>query len=81
MNRERNALVGLILGILIGAPASYYLQSGIIRAKVPLGAYVQHLPELVKQYPGDMLPPVLISCFVLGIVGWFIGRRAGTAPQ
>ena len=78
MERNRNA-TGLVIGLAIGLPASYFLQSGIIRAKLSLGAYLVHLPELMSKYPGDILPPVIISCVVLGVTGWFVGRRMSSS--
>jgi hypothetical protein len=78
MDRDVRGLAGLLAGLFVGIPASYYLQSGMIRAKLSLGSYVTHLPELLKNYGGDVFPPLLLSCAVLGTVGWFVGRRGGS---
>ena len=78
MDRDARGLVGLVVGLLIGVPASYYLQSGMLRAKVSLGAYVTHLPELLSRYGGDVFPPLLLSCAVLAVLGWFVGRKTGS---
>ena len=79
MNRDERGLVGLIADLVIGVPASYYLQSGMIRAKLSLGGYLVHLPELLGNHGGDVFPPLLLSCAVLGAVGWFVSRQAGSA--
>ena len=79
MTNGRNAFLGFVIGLFLGIPASYFLQSGVVRAKLSLGSYVGHLPELLTKYPGDMLPPVLISCAVLGFAGWFVGRLIRTS--
>jgi len=77
MNKDQNAVVGLLVGMMLGAPVSYFLQSGLVRAKMSLGSYLGHLPQLLAKYPQDMLPPVVISCAILGVAGWFIGRKMG----
>ena len=79
MDRNRRGLLGLLGGVLLGVPASYYLQSGMLRAKVSLAAYLTHLPELLNRYGSDVFPPLLLTCAVLGAIGWFLGRRAGGA--
>lgn len=81
MTNGRNAFLGFLAGVILGVPASYFMQSGVVRAKLSLGAYIGHLPELVSKYPQDMLPPVLISCAVLGIAGWLVGGRLRSTPQ
>lgn len=78
MDRDARGLFGLVIGLVIGVPASYFLQSGILRAKLSLGAYITHLPELISQSGGDVFPPLLLSCAALGMVGWFVGRKAGS---
>ena len=50
MDRDRNATNGLVIGLALGVPASYFLQSGIIRAKVSLGAY-RSSPKLGGRSP------------------------------
>ena len=78
MDNDARGLVGLIVGLLVGIPASYYLQSGMLRAKISLGAYLSHLPELLDQNGGDVFPPLLLSCVALGAIGWFVGRKTGS---
>lgn len=77
MDKDVRGFIGLIAGLLLGVPASYYLQSGMLRAKISLGAYVAHLPQLLQQGGGDVFLPLLLSCVVLGSLGWFVGRQAG----
>lgn len=78
MDRDARGLIGLVAGLIIGVPASYFLQSGMLRAKLSLGAYITHLPELLSNSGGDVFPPLLLSCAVLGVLGWFVGRKTGS---
>jgi hypothetical protein len=79
MDKSATGLMGLIFGAILGVPASYFIQSGAVRAKMSLTAYLTNLPDLLAKYPGDMFPPVLISCAVFGVGGWFLGRKIGTS--
>ena len=79
MDRNARGLMGLLAGLVIGVPISYYFQSGMVRAKLSLGAYISHLPELLGQSGQDIFPPLLLSCAVLGAAGWFVGRHAGSS--
>jgi hypothetical protein len=79
VDKDARGLIGLIAGLLLGVPASYFLQSGMLRAKLSLSAYLTHLPELLSKQGGDIFPPVLLSCVILGAVGWFVGRKIGTS--
>ncbi len=78
MGRDVRGLIGFVAGLIVGVPASYFLQSGMLRAKLSLGAYITHLPELLSNSGGDLLPPLLLSCAVLGGLGWVVGRRGGS---
>ena len=80
MDQNARAVIGLLIGLAIGVPASYYLQSGMIRSKMSLGAYLTHLPELLQNYGGDVVPPLLLSCAVLAAVGWFLGKHTSVSP-
>jgi hypothetical protein len=79
VDKSATGLMGLIFGAILGVPASYFIQSGAVRAKMSLTAYLTNLPDLLAKYPGDMLPPVLISCAVFAVGGWLLGRKMGTA--
>lgn len=81
MNSGRNGIVGLFVGFLLGVPVSYFFQSEMIRAKLTLGSYLGHLPQLLSNYPKDMIPPVLLSCAVLGFIGWLVGRKLRFVPE
>jgi len=73
----KNEDFGLVIGIALGVPVSYNFQSGVLKAKMSLGSYLGNLPDLLSKYPGDIFPSLLISCALLGVAGWFIGRQMG----
>ena len=74
----KNERLGLVIGLVLGVPGSYYFQSGALKAKMSLGSYLGNLPDLLSKYPGDVFPPLLICCALLGVAGWFIGRQMGS---
>lgn len=74
---NKNTIIGAFLGLLAGVPASYLVQAEQLRAKVSFVNYFKHLPELVERYPGDVLPPLIVACAVLGIIGGVVGRASG----
>lgn len=78
MRKQDGAILGTIAGFIIGVPASYFFQSGAIRAKLSVAAYLEHLPELLKAYPSDIFPPILLTCGIFALAGWLIGTRLAT---
>ena len=43
MTNGRNAFLGFVIGLFLGIPASYFLQSGVVRAKLSLGSFPSDL--------------------------------------
>jgi hypothetical protein len=72
----RFAVNGMIVGVILGYPLSYYFQSGAVRAKISLGQYIQQCFEIIGNK--DLLPAVFLG-FVVAIgvcaaAGFFIGQ-------
>lgn len=72
---DSTPVIGVIMGAMAGIPVSYFLQSGAFRAKVSLSEYLLNLPQLLGQYPGNLGPPIAVSCAICAAVGWFVASR------
>lgn len=60
-----------IFGAIIGLPMSYYFQSEMLRAKVSLASYIEHLDRMTK-YEG-VAGNILFSIVIFSVVGFLIG--------
>lgn len=60
-NKSRFTQIGLIAGVILGYPLSYFFQPGALRSKISLGGYIQHFFDVI----GDKN---LLSSVVLGFV-------------
>lgn len=81
-------LIGLVLGIVLGLPLSYYAQPDIVQMKVTLPKYLAKLPRIFEGADPNYVTPIALTCFVcalvLGAVGFFIGHattRSGSASS
>ena len=77
-------LIGGIVGFVLGIPISYFFQPGIIRTKLTCGEYITRLPEMIAdtlKNPDDLgikvLLTLVITCVVLSVIGWLIGKAVG----
>ena len=64
--------VGVVVGILVSYPISYYFQPDAVRLKLTMANYISHVSDVV----GDSnLRSAVIMCLIgCAIVGGFIGH-------
>ena len=81
------ALLGLIIGAILGVPVSYYFQSGLIRAFVSLPSYtvtaLESLPQMLtqdsqtsefaKSIQSALTTPVYTSVAITAVLGLLLG--------
>lgn len=78
MKKSFFTFFGLVLGVALGLPLSYYAQPDIVQMKVTLPKYLAKLPRIFEGADPDYVVPIALTCLicalVLGAVGFFIGH-------
>lgn len=78
-------LSGLILGVVLGLPLSYYAQPDIVQMKVTLPKYLEQLPRIFEGADPNYVAPIVLTCLVcalvLGAVGFFIGHATTSSEN
>ena len=69
--------IGLLTGVILGYPLSYYFQPDALRAKLTLGGYIEHVSEILKD---NDLRTTVIVCFVVaigvcGVIGFALDKK------
>lgn len=71
-----SVIIGFVTGLILGYPVSYYFQPSALRAKLSLGAYIEHSSEIMRDK--DLASSVVLGFFVaIGfcvVAGYFIGK-------
>ena len=66
-----------LIGFLIGAPLSYYFQSGILRMQFSLAEYFTHINEFASASNSQNGQPIIVTLVVTCIIGAVIGMFVG----
>lgn len=69
--KTRWGCVGGVIGVLLGIPASYFMQSGMLRTFVSIVEYSQNIIGVLKD--GETRAPAIIGIIVCGIAGSIVG--------
>ena len=80
-NKIKFGLLGAILGALLGVPASYLMQSGILRAWVSIVDYVTKFSEILQdsRYQTPAIVGIALTAIVGAVIGVIIARKKGAA--
>lgn len=75
-NQRKFTEIGLVAGVVLGYPLSYYFQPGALRAKLSLGGYIQHVSDVIgdKHLQSGVVLGFVIAIGVCAAVGFAIGR-------
>ena len=69
---------GVVIGLVLAYPISYFFQPGYLRAKLSLGEYIIEIADILDE--PKLVSAVVISFIVcpvvLGIVGRLIDRKS-----
>lgn len=71
-----NAGPGIIIGLLLAYPVSYWFQPGVIRAKLSLGDYISKFSDVIqsKDLQSAIITSFIACPVVLGIV-WYLATK------
>lgn len=72
-NKKTNyRAVGLVVGILVSYPISYYFQPDAVRLKLTMANYISHVSDVVGD--SNLRSAVIMSLIGCAIIGGFIGH-------
>lgn len=71
-----SAAPGIILGLLLAYPVSYWFQPGVVRAKFSLGDYITHFSDIIqsKDLQSAIITSFIACPVVLGLV-WYLATK------
>lgn len=81
MVKAKAAVEGLVIGLLLGYPLSYFVQPGALRAKVSIGEYIQHIGEVLqdKDLASTAIGTWVVCAVVLTALGYAVGKASKKA--
>ena len=75
-NQARFAVLGLVAGVILGYPLSYFFQPAALRAKLSLGQYIKHFSDVIgsKELQSSVIAGFVVAILVCGAIGFWMGR-------
>ena len=68
-------ILGLLMGVVLGYPISYWFQPDVLRLKLPLGQYIAHASDILSD---KSLQSTAIGAWIGAIVVfWILGAILG----
>lgn len=78
MKKNQFTAIGALVGAVFGYPISYYFQPGALRAKLPMGGYIEHISDILssKELQSTAIGTWIVAVVVFAIIGFALGNAA-----